>query len=238
MLGILVNTGTIFLGGILGLFMHKRVSNKVGDRIMEGFGLFVIIIGVAGAIQGNQYILYLASIVVGALIGEGLKLDQRLEKFADFTKKKLAGKGDNPRFTEGFITSAILFCVGSMAIIGPFQAVLEGNNTLLFVKASLDGVTAFILAASCGGGVFLSGILVLVYQGLITLLAFFLKDFLSEATINAVSVLGSLLVMGIGLNMLKATKIKIVNLIPVMFIPMLYQPISYLINWLRGVFNF
>ena len=159
---------------------------------MEGFGIFTLVIGISGAIVGQNHLLYLFSIILGAIIGESLKLDKKLEKFTHFLEYKLTkGEKENDKFKEGFITTTMIFCIGAMSIIGPIKAVFENDLSILMIKVSLDGVTAFIFASAFGFSVLFSGISVLVYQGLVTLGAFMLVDILSPETISAISVMGS-----------------------------------------------
>ena len=237
MLGTLINVGAIFVGGVLGLLFRKKTPAAIGDRIMQGFGIFTMVIGISGAIVGKNHLLYLFSIILGAIIGESLKLDKKLEKFTHFLEYKLT-KGDptNEDFKEGLITTTMIFCVGAMSIIGPIKAVFENDLSLLMIKSSLDGVTAFIFASAFGFSVLLSGISVLVYQGLVTLGAFLLVDILSPETISAISVMGSILIIGLGINLLKIKKLNLVNLLPAMFIPILYEPIQSLIGALKNYF--
>ncbi len=236
MLGTLINVASIIIGALIGLLFHKKSPRVLGERIMEGFGLFVIVIGIKGAIEGNNSLLLIVSIILGALIGESLKLEKKLNSFTGLLEMKLV-KNKNDGFKEGFISTTILFCVGAMAIIGPMNGVLKGDYEILMIKSTLDGVTAFIFASAYGFSVLFSAGSVLIYQGLISLLAFFLKDFLSTETINNFSVIGSLLVAGIGFNMLKISskKINVVNLLPAVFIPILYEPIKSAIEFIKGI---
>lgn len=236
MLGTIINVLSIFIGGLIGLLFHKRSPRVLGERIMEGFGLFVIVIGISGAMEGNNSLLYIVSIILGALIGETLRLEKKLNSFTGYLEKKFV-KEKNDGFKEGFISTTILFCVGAMAIIGPMNGVLKGDYEILMIKSTLDGVTAFIFASAYGFSVLFSAVSVLIYQGLVSLLAFLLKDLLSTETINNFSVMGSLLVAGIGFNMLKLSskKINVVNLLPAIFIPILYEPINLLIDFIKGI---
>lgn len=234
MSGTIVNFITILAGGSLGLLFHQKIRPTLGDRIMEGFGLFVIAIGLKGAFQGSDSILYILSLIFGALLGEGLGLDKKLDRFTGSLERRFGGEeGDG--FREGFISTTILFCVGAMAIIGPLNGVLRGDNEILYVKAAMDGVTAFIFASNFGVSVLFSAGSVLLYQGGISLLAFFFKDFLDMAVIDAMSVLGSLLVAAIGINMLRLgrQRINVVNLLPAALMPLLLAPALIWLNELK-----
>lgn len=237
MLGTLIDVAAIFIGGILGLLFGKKTPAAICDRIMQGFGIFVLVIGISGAIIGRNHLLYLFSIILGASIGEVLKLDKKLEKFTHFVECKLIKDNkENNSFKEGFINAVMILCVGAMSIIGPIKAVFENDLNLLMIKASLDGVTAFIFASAFGFSVLLSGIIVLIYQGSITLGAFLLVGILSPETISAISVTGNILIIGVGIDLLKIKKLNIINLLPIIFIPILYEPIQSLIGTLRNYF--
>lgn len=237
MVGTIINVGAIFLGGTIGLLFKKNANPQIGKMILQGFGLFSLIIGIQGVITGSNFLLYLFSIILGLIIGESLKLEDSVNNLANKLKTRVSsGNGENKNFNEGFITTTMLFCVGAMAILGPIESVINNNHDILYIKSALDGVTSFIFASSFGIGVLFSGISVLVYQGLISLFAFFLKDILTTETISAISFLGSMLVMGIGFNLLKITKLKLVNFLPIMFIPIIYQGLLWLIGIIKGVF--
>lgn len=237
MLGTIINVVAILIGGMIGLLFHKKTPKNIGERIMEGFGIFVIATGIEGALGGPSPLIYIFSILIGALIGEALNLDKKLDGFTDYLKAKLKTK-DEENFKEGFITTTILFCVGAMAIVGPFEAVLQNNYDIIYIKSALDGVTAFIFASTYGVSVLISAGSVLVYQGLVSVLAIFLKNFLSMDTINAMSVIGSLLVAAIGINMLNLSKkrINVVNLLPAVFVPILFTAVIPLVNYIKGLF--
>lgn len=238
MLGTLINVGAIFIGGIIGLIFHKKIPKNIGKRIMEGFGIFIIVVGVKGTIKGPSSLLYIFSILLfGALIGEFLKLDKKLDKFTDFLKSKFKAQ-DKENFKEGFITTTILFCIGAMAIVGPFEAVLKNSYDIILIKSALDSVTAFIFALSYSIPISLFGGSILVYECLVLFLALFLKNFLSTNIINAMSVVGSLLVAVIGFNMLNLSKkrINVINLLPAVFAPILFGALLPLLNYLKGLF--
>ena len=236
MFGTIINVITITAGALLGVLFHKKTPRNIGERIMEGFGLFTLVVGVGGAIGGDNPILTIVSIIIGAAAGELLRLEDKLNHFTAKLERRFSD-GQGGDFKEGFISTTIIFCIGAMAIIGPFNAVLKGDYSILYIKSALDGVTAFIFASNFGISVLLSGGSVLLYQGLITLLAVFLKDFLSLEVINAMSVIGSLLIAGIGFNLLHLgnKKINVVNLLPAVFVPVLYGPLLLLAAWIRDV---
>ena len=165
-------------------------------------------------------------IAVGALIGEIIDIDKRLNNLGDYIEKKINSKkndkkADKISISEGFVTSSLLFCVGAMAVVGSLESGLQGNHTTLFAKSVLDGVSSIIFTSSLGIGVMLSSVAILVYQGSITLLAGCLSSVLTDSVISNMSAIGSLLIMGLGTNMLGASKIKVANLLPAIFLPIL-----------------
>lgn len=228
MLGTLVNFSAIILGGIIGILFKNGIPERISNTIMQGLSLCVIFIGISGAIKGSNTLLIIISVVIGGLIGELIDLDNLLQKFGDKIEEKFKGKGI--KISEGFVTASLLFCVGSMAIVGSLQSGLEGDHKILFAKSMLDGITSIIFASSLGIGVILSSFSVLVYQGAITLAAASLKAILIQSVVADMTAVGSLLIIGLGFNILNITKIKVANLLPAVFIPIIYQLILNIIK--------
>jgi len=177
----------------------------------------------SGAIKGRNILLIIISMVIGGLLGELIDLDNLLQKLGNKLEEKFKGKGI--KVSEGFVTASLLFCVGSMAIVGSLQSGLEGDHKILFAKSMLDGISSIIFASSLGIGVMLSSFSVLIYQGAITLAASSLKGILIQSVVTDMTAVGSLLIIGLGFNMLNITKIKVANLLPAVFIPIIYQVI-------------
>lgn len=221
MLGTIVNVLAIILGSIVGLLLKGGIPKKTSNTIMEGLALCVILIGISGAVKSSNIMVVIVSVVIGGLIGELLDLDNLLKKLGNKIENNFKNK--NIKVSEGFITSSLLFCVGSMAIVGALQSGLEGKHEILYAKSMLDGVSSIIFSSSLGIGVMISSISVLLYQGIITIAASFLKGILIESIINEMTAVGSLLIMGLGFNMLNITKIRVANLLPAVFIPIFYQ---------------
>jgi len=217
MIGTIVNTGAIIGGCLLGILLKGGIPERVNDTIMKGLALFVFFVGVSGALKANDTMVVVVSVVVGAVIGEIIDIDRRLQNFGDNIEKSFKGKGG--RVSEAFFTSSLLFCVGAMAIVGALESGLTGNNEILFTKSILDGVSSVILSSTLGIGVVLSSIAVFFYQGIITLAASSVKEILVTSVINDMTSVGSLLIIGISFNMLGITKIKVANLLPGIFMP-------------------
>lgn len=238
MLGTIVNSLAIILGSLLGFLIKGRVSKKISDTIMKGLALVVLYIGISGAFKSENIIAIILSMALGGFIGEYLDIDKRLNNLGDFIENKI-NKGvseekrnlalrnmeESPKsklsISQGFVYSSLIFCVGAMAIVGALESGLQGNHNTLFAKSMLDGISSIIFTATLGIGVIFSAIVVFIYEGLITIGAGVLANILSESVILVMTSVGSLLIVGLGLNILEATKIKIANLLPAVFIPIL-----------------
>lgn len=236
-LGTIVNVTTIIIGGAAGLVLKKFIAKRMTETVMQGVGLAVVIIGLSGAlsaaftvvngkISSEHTLLMIISLAIGALIGELMQIEGQLDAFAKFFENKLAKPGETSTFAQGFVTAVLVFCVGSMAIVGSLEDGINRNSGILFAKSALDGITAMIFASTMGIGVLFSAVAVGVYQGSITLLAIFVAPYLNDAVITQMSLIGSILIMGIGLNMLQIAKIKVGNLLPAIFIPVIYYILS------------
>lgn len=223
MLGTLVNFGAIVIGGILGLLLKGGIPERLSKTIMNGLALCVLYIGISGTLKGDNPLLIIISIAIGALIGELIDIDNLLSKFGVFIEEKFNKITNNSPIAEGFVTSSLLFCVGAMAIVGSLQSGLEGNHTVLFNKSILDGISSIVFASSLGIGVIFSAFAVLIYQGAITLLATLIQGILTTTVINSMTAVGSLLIIGLSFNMLGITKIKVANLLPAIIVPMIYS---------------
>ena len=223
MLGTIVNVIAIICGSLLGLLFRKGIPDNYKEIIMSGIGLSVILIGVKSALSSDQLLIVIFSVIIGAGIGEFFKIEAKLESLGSYFERKLASKSsDTGSFARGFVTASLVFCVGSMAIVGALESGLTGNHQTLFAKSILDGVTSLIFASSLGIGVLFSGVAVFLYQGAITLTAVFMKNLLVAETISQMTSVGGLLILAIGLNLLGITKIRVGNLLPGIFLPLLY----------------
>ena len=234
--GTIVNALAVLAGSAAGLllaFLAKRFSRLLptssailGERlqtiIMQGIALCTLYIGISGSLKGQNTLIAIISIALGALIGELLDFDKWVHRLGDWFQCKLAKvAGENSSVSEGFVTASLLFCVGAMSIVGSLDSGLSGNHTTLYAKSLLDGISSIVFSASMGIGVALSVIVILLYQGGIAMLASVLAPLLSDAVIAEMSCVGSLLIIAISLNMLKITNIKVMNLIPAIFLPIL-----------------
>ena len=223
MLGTIVNALAILGGSLLGLLFSKGIADNYKEIILSGVGLSVLLIGVKSALVSNDLMVVIFSVIIGALLGEWWQIEKKLEALGAFLEKKVTTKSsDTKSFARGFVTASLVFCVGSMAIVGSLESGLTGNHQTLFAKSVLDGVTSVIFASAMGLGVMFSAAAVFLYQGLITITAVFMKSFLVPETIAQMTSVGGLLIMAIGMNMLKITAIRVGNLLPAIFLPLVY----------------
>ena len=218
MLGVLINMGAIIAGASAGLILKKGIPEHISDMIMKGMGLCIIYVGISGMLDNENAMVMVISMAVGTLIGSALKLQARLESFGISVEMKLNKDG----FAKGFVNASMVFVIGAMAIVGSLQAGLVGDNTTLITKAALDGITSIIFAATMGYGVIFSCIPVGIWQGGIVLLATVLAPLIDDPYIIAeINAVGSLLIFGLGLNMLGITKLKVMDMMPAIFFPIL-----------------
>jgi uncharacterized protein len=212
MLGTIVNTSTVIAGGLIGMLVHSRMPERITKTTFQGIGLFTVYIGISMAFKTQNVLIMVFSVVLGAVSGELLDIEKRMEKFSEWGKKKIGSKND--RFTEGFVTSFMLFCMGSMTILGSIEEGLGGEPTLLLAKSFLDGFGAIALASTMGIGVVFSAVPMFIYQGGLTLFAGMIQAYLTEPMINEVSAVGGLMLLGMGINILDIKKLKVLNLLP------------------------
>jgi len=220
MLGTVVNTAAIIAGSLIGLMFRGGIPEKTNRTIMQAIGLSVILIGLTGGLKTQELLLLIISLAVGSLVGELLRVEDRLETMGNRLGGLFRQGGDG--FTHGFVTASLVYCVGAMAIVGSLESGLAGNHQTLFAKSVLDGVTAIIFASTLGVGVLFSALSVLLYQGAITLGASFVKQFMTPPMINEMSAVGGVLIMAIGINILEIQKLRIGNMLPAIFLPPVY----------------
>ena len=224
LVGTLVNTATVLAGSLIGLLLGNILPERLRDTVMKGLGLCTLFIGITGMMGGSNALITIISVAVGALIGELCDLDGHLNRFAERLEKKFQkGKNGGPSLAEGFVTASLVFCVGAMTIVGALNDGLTGNHEMLFTKATLDFVSSMIFASSLGIGVMLAASAVLVIEGGIACLASLVAPLLQQnaATIPEMTIVGSVLIMGLGLNLLGVTKLKVMNYVPAIFLPIL-----------------
>ncbi len=231
-IGTIANVFAIVAGSLAGLLIKSGIPQKFRDTVMQALGLAVVIIGISGVLKGiyavteygrlerEHIMLMILSLVGGSILGEALDIELKLEKLALCFQKKFGNKDSN--FVQGFVSTTILYCVGAMAIVGSLEDGLFGNPDTLFAKSVLDGISAVVFSATLGIGVMFSSLSVALYQGSITFLAIMIRPWLTEMVISQISLVGSVLIMAIGINLLKLTTIKVANMLPAIFIPLIY----------------
>ena len=220
MKGTLVNAAAILVGSSLGLLLKKGIPETYQKTIVKTLGLAVSVIGIEMALKTSNIMIVITSLIIGAICGEFFDLDGKINKLGNWLTaifKKINHNKDAANSTdigEGFVTASLLYCIGAMAVIGSIQDGLTGDTKILYAKSLLDGTMSIALSATLGIGVALSSISVLIYQGFFTLIAGILAPFLSDFVINELAATGGVLIIGIALILLEATKIKLANLLP------------------------
>lgn len=220
--GSVINAIAIVVGALLGAAV--RFPHRVQQTIMHALSLAIIIIGISMGLESGNILIPIGALVIGSIIGETLKIEDRIAKLGQnlqkYTKPK-TGKTADGNFTQGFLTATLVYCVGAMAIIGSLNSGLHGDHQVLYAKSMLDGISAILFSASLGIGVAFSAGPVFLYQGAIALLAKFLAPALSTPVLQELTATGGILILGIGLNMLNLTKIAVGNMLPAIVIALL-----------------
>lgn len=232
MIATIVNVILILVGSAVGLAVGSRLPVRLSKTITAGLALCVALIGITNAIKTADILCVIICLTVGGLLGELLNIEKHMdsagEKLKGILMKRFGGRGNMGRFTEGFVTATLLFCVGSMAVMGSLEAGINHNYSIIISKGVIDGVTAITFAATMGIGVAFSVIPLLLYQGGITLLAGAVAPFLSDAVVIEMSAVGGVMLLGLAANMLELVKerIRVGNMLPALFLPLVYLPLS------------
>ena len=221
LLGSLVNMLAIFAGCFVGVTLGRFIPERFNSAIEKGIALCVFYIGLDGVLAGSDTLVAILSMVLGVILGELLDLDGRIHALGDWVERRFAKKQSKTSISEGFVNASLLFCVGAMAIMGALDSGLTGDHSTLYAKALLDGIISVVYASTLGIGVALSAIPIFLYQGAIALGASFLAPYLTEAVILEMKCVGSILILGLSLNMLGLTKIKVMNYVTAVFLPIL-----------------
>jgi uncharacterized membrane protein YqgA involved in biofilm formation len=227
MLGPTINALAIIVCALLGAFVVKGIPERFEEITKKAIGLSIVYVGIKGALDNQRVLLLIMSMVIGAVIGELIDIDKWMNRLGAWAERRMGMVGGS--FSKGFVSASILFCTGSMAIVGSMQSGLMGNHETLFAKSILDGSISIVFAASMGIGVVFSAIPVFIYQAGIALASMAVRDLLTPEIINEMSAVGSLLVAAIGFNFLGVKEIKVANLIPAIFIPWVYISIEQII---------
>lgn len=229
MLGTLVNVGAIVVGALLGLVLKKGIPNQIRDSLIKAEGLAIVLIGVSsvlgemfsvdlgtGGLVCNGGLLLLVSLVLGCVIGELLRIDDRINAAGLRIEQRFAA---DDGFAKGLVTAALLFCIGAMSVIGPINDGLAGDRTILYIKSTLDFTTALVLTSVLGIGVLFAAIPVLVFQAIPALLAKQLAPLITPELLSSFCMVGYSLVTVMGINFLSESKVKTANLLPALLVP-------------------
>lgn len=218
-MGAIVNSVLIVIGSLIGQLIGQYIPEALNKMMMQGIGLVIVTIGIGGALEGTNIIVMILSVVIGAIIGYALDIDGHVKRLVAYLGRKFQGSGDNQELAQAFLSATMIFCVGSMAIIGSLESGLTGDNTMLYTKSVIDTITVILLSSSLGIGVIFASISVLVYQGGLTLFAQLLAPLLQDAVVVEISAVGSVLLIALGLNILEVTDLDVIDFIPAMFVP-------------------
>ncbi len=216
LLGTLANVAAIVLGTLLGLLLRRRLPQRITTVLTQGLGLVTALIGLQMVVATQNVLIVLVSIVVGGVVGELIQIEGRLDTFGKRIEKRFNRRRGT--FAKAFVTSSLLYCIGPIAILGALQDGLRGDYSILLTKSGLDGIASVAFASTLGIGVLFSTIPVLAYQGSITIAASLLEPYLRTAIVNEMTATGGLLILGIALNILRVTKIKVGNMLPAILV--------------------
>lgn len=223
-LGTIINSAAIIVGGVFGLLFGKILNERIQDSLQKASGICVLFIGIAGAMEGmlklsgsslsaGRSMFIVASLALGALVGEILNIEHGFERFGEWLKVK-TGNAKDKSFVEGFVTASLTVCIGAMAVVGSIKDGISGDYSILVTKAILDLIIITVMTCSLGKGCAFSAIPVAVFQGLITALARLIKPLMTDGALANLSLIGSILIFCVGVNLVWDKRIKVANLLP------------------------
>ncbi|MBR6518128.1 MAG: DUF554 domain-containing protein [Oscillospiraceae bacterium] len=224
MIGVIINVITVIIGSGIGLLLKKGIPDRVSNAAMTGLGVCTLYIGISGSLCGENTLILIAAVVIGAVVGTLLDIDGAINRLAGKVENKFNKNGKEVSIAEGFVSATLLFCVGSMTVTGSIQAGVTGDNTVLITKAMLDMVSSMMLASSLGFGVMLSCVAVFVIQGGLVLVAEFIAPLMSTGAVNEMTCAGSLLIIMIGTNLMGLSRFKVADFLPaIVLAPVIYN---------------
>ena len=227
-LGSIVNASSVIIGSIIGIYFGSFLSEKIRKAIFQIIGLFTLGLGMQMSLKTNQFLILLVTLILGTVIGESVSIEKAIESMSNKLKIKL--QSENKLFSEGLITAFLLYCIGSMTFIGSIEEGIHQDRTLIYTKSLMDGITSILLSSSFGTGVLFSAIPLLIFQSVLTLGAYYFESYLHPELITEISAVGGIIIIGIGLNILEITKIKVSNILPAL---LLIIPIYHLIYFVQ-----
>ena len=240
-IGTIVNTLAVIAGSLIGMIAKKGLSENLQNSLLKALGLATMFIGIGctmqemlviqpdGSLSANGIMMMIISIALGTLVGELLHTEDFLESLGDRIRKIPIFRNNDSKFTEGFVTATLVVCVGAMAIVGALRDGLEGDPTMLYSKSILDFISTMIFASTLGIGVLFSAIPMALYQGFFTVCAGFIGSFFDDAVISNLSLVGSVLIFGVGVNLFFGKQVKVGNMLPALLIPIFYGLIRMVI---------
>ena len=214
--GTIVNIATIVLGSLIGVTLHSKLPKRITKIVFQAIGIFTIYLGITMAFKSSEILIMIFSMVIGASLGEWIDLDKYVNQLSGWVKRKTKSKQET--FSNGLISAFLLFCIGSMTILGAIEEGTQGNSDLLIAKAVIDGFSSIALASALGLGVMFSIFPLFIFQGGLTLLAYWLGDLMPEAVINEMTAVGGLLLMLLGFSIMEIKIIKVVNMLPALVV--------------------
>lgn len=219
MIGVIVNAVAVIVGGLVGLLFKAGIPKKITDAVMVGIGLCIIYIGLVGTLKGENPLILIGSMVIGAIIGTLIDIDKQLNVLGEYVGRRFkTSSGNSVSIGEGFVTGSLLFCTGAMTIVGSLNAGLSGDNKMLFTKSMLDFISSAMLSVSLGIGILFSAFFVLFFQGAIVLSAQLLQSVLTDSIIAEITCVGSLMIIALGFNLIGIAKIKVANYLPAILV--------------------
>lgn len=216
MIGTLVNTAAVIVGGAIGLLLKKNMPQRITTIYFQAVGLFTLAIGISMVVKMDHILIVVASMALGSLLGEWLNIEAGAEKLSEYLKNKFRIGSD--KFSEGLITAFLLFCIGSMTILGTIQEGTGGSSDLLFTKSLMDFFSAILLASAFGFGVVISAIPLFIFQTILTLIAMYAGRFFTPEIIQGLTSVGGILLIGLGINILEIKKLRIMNMLPALVV--------------------
>ena len=234
MFAVFVTMALVLVGSAVGLLLKNRFSERMGQAVMKGLGLCTMGIGMSSLLGGKDTLCTIICVALGTILGEWLNIEKGMDDLGELLRRKLIKGEGNSRFVEGFVNATVLYCVGAMSINGAIAAGINGDYSILISKSVMDMVSSITFAAAMGIGVPFAVIPILLYEGGLTLLAGVVGPYLSAAVITEMSAVGGAIIVGIGLNLLEASKegIRVSNMLPAIFLPIAYVPLA---NWVATV---
>lgn len=236
LLGPIINAVSVAVGGMIGTLFGSAISEKLSSSIIVAIGLMTMVMGIQFAVQTSDILIIMICLVIGTIIGTALNLDHKMDNSANVIKKNLAGtRFGRGKFSEAFISTTILFCLGTMTVVGSIQSGLNHDHSILITKSIMDMISAVVFASALGGGVLLSAVSVLAIESGITLLASLAAPVLTAAVVNEMSAVGGVIFIGLAVNLtgISQKKIKIGDMLPAILVPLVYMPAA---DWITSLF--